>query len=115
MKLIIGREVQGLARKIIGEEMTTAEKIDRKCRQGEMKQSDPGKKEIATAAQLWCRPEFSKKVMDPDFAIAIAEELKKARLEAIEEAAMAAENSKGPDMMDRLFIANEIRKLKEGR
>jgi len=37
------------------------------------------KKDIATAAQLWCLPQHSKKQMDPDFAISIAKALAKER------------------------------------
>ena len=38
-------------------------------------------KYIEMAAQLWCLPQHSKKVMDPDFAMSIAELLTKLEYE----------------------------------
>lgn len=41
-----------------------------------MTNNQPGIDFVAEAAQLWCKPEFSTKAMDVEFAYAIAEALR---------------------------------------
>ena len=37
--------------------------------------TQPSEQAVTAAAQLWCKPEHSHKVMDPDFAHSIAQEI----------------------------------------
>ena len=74
-------------------------------------------KNLEKAAQLWCLPQHSNKIMDAEFAKSIATALDEARSEAIEEAANVAESrfadQFGALRITGLRIADAIRKLEE--